>query len=777
MFPFPHRRFCALVPCILTVLALTAAHAAAAGPKAHYFGPAGFYGTVAAKQITVTKVDKGSPADGRIAPKDVIVAVGGREFGDNPRRDMAHAIDAAEATAAKGVLSLRVKGAKGAVDVQLKVLGTFSETAPFNCPKTDAIVTAAADHLVSSGDYTKDALRVGWLGLMATGEQKYLDVVKRELPKQDWVHPDLEKMEALLRGDIDMGYVCWSWGYNCITLAEYYLMTGDKSVLPGLQAYAVTLARGQDPAGRWGHRLATVKRGGRLPGYSHINQPSVTCFLGMVLARKCGIDHPEVNRAIEACHTVYSRYIGKGALPYGNHPPYTKHFNNNGTSGSVALAFNHLGNKEGARFFSRQVATTYDRLETGHATHYFNILWTPLGAHLAGPEVTAEFFHRSRWLHVLARSWDGRFTFDGGQQKAGNSTGSHLLAYCLDRRALYITGKDPDRTLWLSGRAVADVIGMSQIDYASKSADELLAMLDHWAPQVVGSAVWTLRDKQKEFLPRLITLMTQGTKTQKKAAIGFFGYKCPPELALPRLDDLGAILRNRQEDDEVRAAAASSLAFLGEPAYKYYPDMLRFVLEERPNDPLRLIDQTLSGALTTICADPYAAGLVTDKKLFYDAVLRLAGHPLQGVRAGAMKMIQSIPLADFHIVADAVKRVVQNRDPAYTSYHNPGSSVAAGGMVLAHLNIREGMQWALDMLSTPDGKHSFKLNAFVAILGAYGPNAREMVAKVQADPKRLKAVSGGRWAGRWQAIVKATETQKPDAPLISFEQARQAGLR
>ena len=55
-----------------------------------------------------------------------------------------------------------------------------------------------------------------------------------------------------------------------IPLAEYHLATGDKSVLPALEAYALTMARGQDGAGIGGHRLATKNRNGRLPGYAHI---------------------------------------------------------------------------------------------------------------------------------------------------------------------------------------------------------------------------------------------------------------------------------------------------------------------------------------------------------------------------------------------------------------------------------------------------------------------------------------------------------------------------
>ena len=67
-------------------------------------------------------------------------------------------------------------------------------------------------------------------------------------------------------------------------------------------------------------------------------------------------------------------------------------FNNNGTSGSAALCMALKGNAEGAHFFSQLAATSYDGMETGHASTFFNPLWTPLGANLAGPEVTQQLW-------------------------------------------------------------------------------------------------------------------------------------------------------------------------------------------------------------------------------------------------------------------------------------------------------------------------------------------------------------------------------------------------
>ena len=182
-------------------------------------------------------------------------------------------------------------------------------------PKTDAIVTRIADQMVASKDFI-DGQRLSAGSDCWPPASKSIDVVKEELPKQPWVKaPDPEVLAALLAGDKDLGYIGWYWGYQMIALAEYHLLTGDPSVLPALEAYALTMARGQDPAGIWGHRLATKARNGRLPGYAHINNPSLSTVIGMQMALKCGIENPEIQAGIDRSVAFYKSFSGEGALP------------------------------------------------------------------------------------------------------------------------------------------------------------------------------------------------------------------------------------------------------------------------------------------------------------------------------------------------------------------------------------------------------------------------------------------------------------------------------
>lgn len=776
------------IPIILTILPplVLCACPAMAGSKDNesQFGATGLLGEAGRGAITVTKVEKGSPADGRIRVGDSIIGVGKGKFGKDIRRDFADAIDEAETEEAGGKLTLILKGDQ-TVELQLKVMGRYSDSAPYHCPKTDAIIRQAADHLARSTqtkgkspqiNAAMGGLETGWLGLMATGEPEYIDIVKRNLPLQDWAKPNRDDLMAVVKGDKDAGYVGWYWGYRLITLAEYHLLTGDKTVLPAIEGYAEALAMGQDAVGLWSHRMAIWNKNngrphGRCIGYGQMNQPSLVCFMGMLLAKKCGVKSAEVDAAILRSHEYFNSFTGRGTFPYGVHDPFSRDFNNNGMSATAALCMAFHGNRESAAFFSRCSAAAHDRLEQGHATYYFNVLWTPLGANVAGPEVTKRFFKESRWLQTLYRTWDGRFTHDGGESREGNSTGAHLLAYCLPRRALYITGKVADESLWLKDAEAADTIGLSRIQYDRKSADELLECFGSPFPQVAIPAVEALRKKPGDFSGKLSKLMQTGTKAEKLGAIRYFGSGCANAVALPQLDRLGAILRDDKENPEVRAAAAGSLACLGEPAYRYYDDMLKLILADEPGDTFRATDESLARSINSLCGNPYAAGLVKDKKLFYGAALKLMDHKRQNTRAEGLRMVAAMPLEDFCYVADKIEYILADKDLTYHSYHNQSARGEAIS-VLINLNIAEGLQYLPETLDSDTGKASFKIKMLINTLPKYGGNAKTVLEKLKADPRFANVESNKKFAKSWKEMVAKIESDDHPPKLITMEEAK-----
>ena len=98
--------------------------------------------TADARQISITKVEKGSPADGILAVGDVLLGAGGKAFSFDPRTELGRAITATETEAGAGRLALtRWRAGKSEeVVVKLRVMGTFSATAPFDCPKSKRIL-------------------------------------------------------------------------------------------------------------------------------------------------------------------------------------------------------------------------------------------------------------------------------------------------------------------------------------------------------------------------------------------------------------------------------------------------------------------------------------------------------------------------------------------------------------------------------------------------------------------------------------------------------------
>jgi hypothetical protein len=556
-------------------------------------------------------------------------------------------------------------------------------------------------------------------------------------------------------------------------------------VLPAIEAYSVAIAEGRDAAGLWGHGMATrdLNNGqlhGRLPGYAVMNQSSLPLFTSLLLAEKCGVKHPEVQAGIEQTHTFYENFVDQGTLPYGVHDPKPKSYNNNGMSGLLAVAFSLRGNTSGSTFFSQMSAAAHNIMETGHTGHYFNQLWTGLGANLSGPETSAAFFKKTRWLHTLNRTWDGNFTYDGCGYKNGtfsyrglSDAGSHLLNYCLGRRKLYITGKDADDSIWLKEEQVGDTIALATLNVSDKSDEQLLDYFGHPMPKVRLEAIWTLRPREHKLIGSIRKMLKEGTDLQRQSAIGYFAYGCPKETIALVQDELERIMRDPLESMSMRSAAAGSLCWLGEPAYEYFNDMLKIVVADKPDDPLGRVDESVGRSLNTLCQDPYAAGLVTDKKLFYAAVLKLLDHKRATGRTTGAKLIAKMPLDDFHYVADKVVHIIDDQDRTYHSYHNLGPKTESIG-ILANLNIEGGIEAVLASLEEKTGKWGFKVRMLMAVLPKYGASAKPTLEKLMADP-RFNDIEKSRFGGTWKAMVKTIESAEGSGEMMSLEAAKRAG--
>ena len=434
----------------------------------HNLGPTGARGWVygdrghsrESREILIKSVEPGSPADGVLQIYDLIVGAAVppntpstewqstpelRPFDADARMSLARAMTWAESTKGQGKLRLlrHRDGKVEPVTIQLPVMGDYSATAPFDCPKSERIAQGAAEFLAERmpvEGFSKGVSEpLAAALLLAAGEDRYLDHVRRSAYQM-----------SINNTISDAGHETWRWGNTNTFLAEYYLATGDKRVLPTIEEYCNVLADGQCNPGTWGHRAVPDFIP---PGYGSVNSTGVVCFLSIVLGDQCGVNFNK--ESIRHSINFYGSYVGRGTIPYGDHPPYYD-ATGNGKNGGAALAFNLLGAESATQWFARLTSSTnLTSFENGHSGNYFNQTWSPLGASLAGKENYSNFWARFNSYRDLARRRDGSFMTQPWPHKregdlgTGNyvhrgpmwSTGGFALSYLAGTERLAILGR------------------------------------------------------------------------------------------------------------------------------------------------------------------------------------------------------------------------------------------------------------------------------------------------------------------------------------------------
>ncbi|MFM9961682.1 MAG: DUF6288 domain-containing protein, partial [Planctomycetaceae bacterium] len=579
---------------IFLVLAVVfAAHGSgfAAGPKHDWnLGATGLRGwmrcdkmvTSDAREIRITKVEKGSPVDGVLAVGDVIIGVGGKPFSYDPRTEMGKALTLAESEAGQGNLSLtRLRaGNSTEVVVKLPVLGSYSATAPFDCPKSKLILERGCRGLAKRMAEPSYAERLdpiprslNALALLASGDSSYLPQIKKET---EWA--------ANYRTE---GMATWYYGYVMMFLAEYKLATGDDSVMPGLTRLALEAAHGQSAVGSWGHRFA--RPDGRLYGYGMMNSPGLPLTISLVMAREAGVKDPALDLAIERSAKLLRFYIGKGAIPYGDHHPWIENHEDNGKCGMAAVLFNLLGESKGAEFFSRMsVASHGPERDTGHSGNFFNMLWAMPGVAQSGENATGAWMSEfGSWYFDLARRWDNSYLHQGPPEPeedsyAGwDSTGGYLLAYAMPLKKLYLTGKKAGAVPQLDAAAAQSVIldgrGWNNKDrhsfYDALSDDQLLERLRSWSPVVRERTAMALgRRKNAPVAPLIEMLDSPSIEARYGACQGLIFLRGRGASAVDALRKTLA-----HEDLWLRIKAAEALAAIGAPATKAVPQLLELL--------------------------------------------------------------------------------------------------------------------------------------------------------------------------------------------------------
>jgi hypothetical protein len=448
--------------------------------------------TADARQIYVTKVDERSPADGIIAVGEVILGVGGKRFSYDPRTEFGKALTVAESEAGGGKLSLIRWGAgkTETVVVKLPVLGTYSATAPYDCPKSRRILEqgceALAKRMAAPSYDRQNAIprSLNAIALLASGNPEYLPLVKKE---------------AQWAADFSCGgFQPWYYGYVISLLAEYKMATGDESVMPGLRRLALEAANGQSIAGSWGHGFA--KPDGRSNGYGMMNAAGLPLTISLILAREAGVNDAIVTQAIDRSVRLLHFYIGKGSIPYGDHVPWIQTHETNGKNGMAAVMFNLLGNAQATEYFSRMATASHgNERDYGHAGNIWNILWSMPGVVQSGPNAAGVWMSEfGAWYFDLAREWDGTFGYQGPPElkhngyKGWDCTGGYLLAHAMPLKKIHLTGKGENHVPRVSMAAAKSIVddgrGWTRRDrnsfYDALTTDQLIARLGNWSPVV-----------------------------------------------------------------------------------------------------------------------------------------------------------------------------------------------------------------------------------------------------------------------------------------------------
>lgn len=747
--------------------------------------------TTNSRQILITKVDKGSPADGVLAVGDVILGVDGKPFSEDARKSFGRAITEAETTENKGILKLIRwrKGKTNNVSLQLRVMGRYSDTAPYNCAKSRKILEEGCRHIANNMKRGIDGT-VNALALLASGKKEYAKIVK------DFAHkagpPDLKLSVATKKG-----MPAWSWGYNNIFLTEYYLATGDKYVLPAIKEYSVKLSMGQSFVGTWGHGMAWMdlndgKLHGSLGGYGAMNQPGLTCHMSLVLAKKCGIEHEEIDMAIDKANKYFSFYINKGSIPYGDHRPGWQWHDDNGKDSSGALMFDLQGIDDGARFFAKMTTASYGEREQGHTGNYFSYLWGSLGANRAGPKAAAAFLKEQRWFYDLNRRWDGSFIYQGGaaskdSYRRWDCTGVFILPCAMPLKKLYVTGRGTRQANELTGDELADVIeagrgytvwGKGLEVYHDKSTDELLGCLRSWSPAVRYRASVAIAKKDVDVVPQLIRMLDDDDLTARYGAC-----QAITELkgkGAPAVEALIKLLRHR--DVWMRIQSCYALAGIGKPARKAVPEMLKLAVRLDPDDPRQFTQRFLAVTLFYPGGALGTRGLISknldgvDRELLYPAVKIMLRNDDGRARAAVGSVYKNLTIEELSPILPDILRAIEEPSPSGVMF---SSGIRLEGLsLLARHRIKEGLPLCLKTMEIHKWGKKHRVSSCLKTLRSYGPAAaktilpelRQLEKDMQNHREARSVLSGA--IKQLQEIIADAETATGKPQFVPLDQIR-----
>ncbi len=703
--------------------------------------------TTLSRQILVTHVGSKSPANGLIKVDDIILGIDRVLFSADARKSIALAIQEAEKTENYGFLKLMVwrRGKIENVTLKLQVMGNYSDTAPFNCPKSKLIFKNACQVL------EKESLELDWTGavnglaLLATGDSSYLPKLRT------FAH---ELGPQTLQLELKDGPFIWDWGYCNLFLCKYFLATGDDKVMHAIEQYTVALAKGQSLYGTFGHGISSLTAEGKfhgpIPPYSPLNAAGLVGNIAIVMGKKCGVKNPEIDPAIDRASKFFGYYVDKGAIPYGEHLPWIAH-DNNGKNAMAAMLFALQGHRtRETQFFAKSVTASYKKREYGHTGQGYSYLWGALGANTGGQIATKAFFHEASWHFDLVRRCDGSFTYDGSEQYGGGDTDNHtyegnssyyglsptasyVLTYSLPLKKICLTGRDANSANWLVGKDVSQAIASGHFDLSRKTltSEQLIEAFGDWSPIVRSWAAEELgsRPDCSKFVEKLIAMAEGPDAHQRQGAAETLGYLKDP-VALPVLTRLLV-----HQDRWLRVKAANALKNMNDIAKPVLTEMLKAVVNTAVpvypvvwEDPIQLTHGELAAALFGGLLQESIQGI--DRKLLYPAIRAVMTNPDGMARATLVSTFEKLlSQDDVAKLAPDLVEAVKTACPADTMFSNEIRMSAF--LTLSKYHYREAIAAGVIFMKTQGGNGSESRTGEIAdIIAGYGIAAREVIPEM-----------------------------------------------
>jgi hypothetical protein len=276
-------------------------------------------------------------------------------------------------------------------------------------------------------------------------------------------------------------------------------------------------------------------------------------------------------------------------------------------------------------------------------------------------------------------------------------TATYVLTYSLPLKKLCITGRDANRSNWLTKKEVADAVasGRFDLDREQKNVRELVAAFGDWSPIVRGWAAEELakRPEAKAMVPQLIAMAEGKDVHVSQGACEALGC-IKSEQALPVLVRLLS-----HEDRWLRFKAAQALKKMGGATKPAVPDILKAVVQTaEPLQPINWADaiQLTHGQLAAaLFAGPLTDAVKqSDPKLLYPAVRVVATNADGMARARLRGFFENrLTVEDVQALAPDLLAAVKTPSPADTMFSNEIRMGAYRALTKVTLHGLEAISW------------------------------------------------------------------------------------